>query len=264
MKLSAPIHVLKAQAKALKREQSLTMIAALDLVAAREGYSSWSLLHTKNSDPFPTKYDELLGFFNEGDLVVIGARPNMGKTSFSIGLLVQAVQRRVARNYYFTLAEVHRDVAGRIANYDESIGENNDFLELDYSNDISADYIIAKAEKNISKGSLIVVDYLQLLDEKRVNPPLQDQIEKLKRFAKEKSCIIIFISQIKREVEGLRDSRPTLKDIRLPNKLDLKLMNKVLLLYRARKDDSEVDVMFYRPKEHQFRVGWDSDKIKFY
>lgn len=263
MKLSSPIHVLKSQAKQLKSGQLISMAQALKQVANREGYGSWSLLQSKNSNPFPDSYDEVLEFFNKGDLVLIGARPSMGKTSFSIGLFVQAIQKRQAKNYYFSLAEVHRDVAGRMAIYDENLGSNNEFFELDYSNEINADYIIQKTATTISNGSLIIVDYLQLLDEKRSNPPLQGQVEKLKQFAKERGCIVIFISQVRREVENQIDKKPTLSDIRLPNPLDLKLINKVILLFRELKDSKEVNVLFYRPKEHQFKVKWDREKTKF-
>ncbi len=170
MKLSAPIHVLKSEAKSIKKSESLSMIDALNRVALREGYSSWSLLQSKNSSPHPNTYSEILDYFKEGDLVLIGARPRMGKTSFTIGLLVQAIQRKFAPNYLFTLAEVKKDIANRIAIYDESIGNLGDHFEhvgIDYSNDICADYIIDKTKSSIAKHSLIVVDYLQLLDEKR-------------------------------------------------------------------------------------------------
>lgn len=266
MKLSSPIHVLKSQAKDLKRRESLSMSEALDKIAKREGYNSWSLLSLKNTNPFPTKYKEILDFFNEGDLVLIGARPNMGKTSFTIGLFVQAIQKKRAPNYYFTLSEVHRDIAGRIAIYDENIGNLNEhlgFVGVDYSNDICAEYIIERTRPTISKGSVIVVDYLQMLDEKRVNPPLQTQVEELKKYAREVGCIIIFISQVRREVENQFDSTPSIFDIRLPNPLDLKLFNKILLLYRDRKDSEEVQVNFWQPSEHRLKVKWDPKRIKF-
>lgn len=263
MKLSAPIHVLKSQAQLLRKEKSITNTEALDLIAKREGYNSWSLLQSKKEEMFPTSYDEILDFFNPGDIVLIGARPGKGKTVFTIGLLVQAIQKKQAPNYCFSLSEIHKDIAGRITSYDESIGENNKYIVLDYSNEISADYIIEKTKNTISKNSVIVIDYLQLLDEKRSNPTLQEQVFKLKNYAKEKECIVIFISQLKRELEYRTDKRPVMDDIRLPNPLELKFFNKIILLHKGDKEERMVDVLFYRPKEFAFKVGWDQS-LKFH
>jgi replicative DNA helicase len=263
MKLSAPIHVLKTQAQLLKKEKGITNTEALDLIAKREGFDSWSLLQSKKDDMFPKSYDEILGFFNPGDIVLIGARPSKGKTVFTMGLFVQAIQKASAKNFCFSLAEVHKDIAKRMAVYDESIGEKNKFFELDYSNNISADYIIEKTKNSVTKNSLIIIDYLQLLDEKRTNPPLQVQVEKLKNFAREKECVVIFISQLDRALENKADKRPTMDDIRLPNPLELKFFNKIMLLHKQDEKTSIVDVLFYRPKEFSFKVGWDQS-LKFY
>lgn len=263
MKLSAPIHVLKTQAQLLKKERGITNTEALDLIAKREGFDSWSLLQSKKDDMFPKSYDEILGFFNPGDIVLIGARPSKGKTVFTMGLFVQSIQKASTKNFCFSLAEVHKDIAKRMALYDESIGDKNNFFELDYSNNISADYIIEKTKNAVTKNSLIVVDYLQLLDEKRTNPPLQVQVEKLKNFAREKECVVIFISQLDRALENKVDKKPTMDDIRLPNPLELKFFNKIMLLHKEDEATSVVDVLFYRPKEFSFKVGWDQS-LKFY
>lgn len=264
MKLSAPIHVLKSKAKALKKSESISMADALNKIANQEGFSTWSLLQSKLEEIFPNSYEEILDFCNGGDLILIGARPGYGKTSFTIGLFVKAIKQKRKKSYYFTLAETHKDVAGRMAIYDESIGQNNDIFELNYSNDICADYIIEKTKDGIQANSLIIIDYLQLLDEKRVNPPLQDQVEKLKNYAKEKRCIIIFLSQVNRELEYKNDRRPTKEDIRLPNPLDTKLLNKTIFLFRERDDFKEVEVSISSKVSHVFKIGWDKNKIKFY
>jgi replicative DNA helicase len=263
IKLSAPIHVLKIQAQELKKEKGITNTEALDLIAKREGFNSWALLQSKKDDMFPKSYAEVLGFFNPGDIVLIGARPSKGKTMFTMGLLVQAIQKKSAKNYCFSLSEINKNIELRMATYDESIGQKKTFFELDYSNDISADYIIEKTKKTISKNSLIVVDYLQLLDEKRSNPPLQVQVEKLKNYAKEKECIVVFISQVDREVESRADKKPLLEDVRLPNPLELKFFNKIIMLHKSDEKSKLVDVLFYRPKEFSFKVEWD-DNFKFH
>lgn len=263
MKLSLPIFVLKNQAKTLKRCQSISMIEALNKIAEGEGYSSWSLLKSKYSSSLPCDYNEVLDYFNDGDLVLIGARPGTGKTSFTIGFFIQAIQRKLAMNYFFTLSEVKKGVVGRMEMYDKSIDRFDQFFSLNYSNKINADYIIKSTEEGISRGSLIVVDYLQLLDEKRVNPPLQKQIEELKKYAREKGCIIIFISQLDREVENRSNKEPSIDDVRLPNPLDLSLMNKIILLYREEKDSGCGKVIVCRPKEHCFNIQFNKTKLLF-
>lgn len=266
MKLSAPIHVLKSQAQLLRKEKAITLTSALDLIAKREGYNSWSLLQSKKEEMFPTSYDEILDFFNPGDIVLVGARPGKGKTMFTIGLFVQAIQKKLAPNYIFSLSEIPKDIAGRMGIYDESMIKNNDYIGyvgLDYSNEISADHIIEKTKYTISKKSVIVVDYLQLLDEKRSNPTLQEQVLKLKNYAKEKESIVIFISQLNRELEYRDDKKPVMDDIRLPNPLELKFFNKIILLHKDESNPHMVDVLFYRPKEFTFKVGWDKN-LKFH
>lgn len=263
MKLSAPIHVLKGQAQLLKKEKAITNTEALDLIAKREGFDSWSLLQSKKDDMFPKSYDEILGFFNPGDIVLIGARPSKGKTVFTMGLFVQSIHKTSAMNFCFSLEGAHKDIAKTMAIYDESIGDKNKFFQLDYSNDISADYIIEKIKNSVTKNSLIVIDDLQLLDEKRTNPPLQVQVEKLKNFAREKECVVVFISQLDRALENKSDKKPTMDDIRLQNPLEFKFFNKIMLLHKEDEASSDVNVLFYRPKEFSFKVGWDQSS-KFY
>lgn len=252
MSISQPVHKLKSHAKKLKQEKSISMTDALNLVAQKEGYSSWSLLMSKLK--LPENDREILNYLNPGDLVIIGARPGVGKTSFSIGQLVQAIQAAQAKHFYFSLAEVHRDVAGRMALYDQNIGYNEKKFLLDYSDNISAEYIINRTS-DIEKGSLVFVDYLQLLDEKRTNPELQIQIEQLKDYAVKTGAIFIFISQVDREVEYRIDKKPQLEDIRLPNPLDLKLFNKIILLHKEKANQIKAEVCFLRPKEFSFMAN---------
>lgn len=264
MKLSAPVHVLKNQAKNLKKSEGISLNRALDLIAQKEGFNSWSLLAKKSLGIYPKRYEDLLGFLNPGDLVVVAARPGYGKTSFTIGLFVKAIQEKRSVSFFFSLSETHMDVARRISVYDETIGQDDSVFRLDYSNEISADYIIERTQKEISKNSVIIVDYLQLLDEKRTNPPVQEQVEKLKAYAKQKGCIIIFLSQVKREIEYRNDKSPTLDDLRLPNPLDVKLFNKGILLYRKSFEAEEVTVTIECGRKHQFQICWDQTKARFY
>lgn len=263
MKLSAPIHVLKMQARELKKEKSITMVKALNLIANREGFNSWSLLQNKAGELLPNSFDELFDYLNPGDLILIGGRPGMRKTSLSIGLFVKAIKKNIAKNYFFTLSEVHKDIAGRIALYDENIGSMNENFELDYSNDICADYIINKIGNDVTKNSLIIIDYLQLLDQKRTNDPLQVQVEKLKEFVKKTGCIIVFLSQLNRNVEDRANKYPILEDILLPNPVELSLINKIVLLYIDLTIKTEAEIILLKPRQHKFFSKLVKDTIAF-
>ena len=76
MKLSAPIFLLKRQARAVSREEGIALSKALDRIARAEGFSSWSLLAARASvTPASSK---LLAQLAPGDLVLLGARPGHG------------------------------------------------------------------------------------------------------------------------------------------------------------------------------------------
>jgi len=244
MKLSAPIHILKSRAKELKRTKSITMTEALNLISQGEGYSSWSLLQSKSESITPRSKEEILEYLNPGDLMLIGARPGSGKTTLALEILVQATSENI-RSYFFSLEYTHHDAANRINQLNADIGADHPLLTLDFSDDISSSYIKARTRNNLSNGSLIVIDYLQLLDQKRSNPEVQLQVEELKEFAKEQQCIILFLSQIDRSFENKRDVLPSLNDVRAPNPLDLSLFNKVMFLHEGKK-------VFTRPDNFEF------------
>lgn len=79
-------------------------------------------------------------------------------------------------------------------------------------------------------GTLIVIDYLQLLDQKREEPPLTDQVETLRDLARRRGLIMVFISQIARSYEISTKPFPDMTDLRLPNPLDLTLFDKSCFL----------------------------------
>ena len=105
-------------------------------------------------------------------------------------------------------------------------------FDVDCSDAISADYI-AKRMAAAPRGSLVVVDYLQLLDQRRKNSALTVQVRALKSFARDKGLIVVFVSQIDRSYDPSIKPCPDLDDVRLPNPLDLKLFDKTCFLNQA-------------------------------
>ena len=90
MKLSAPIHVLRAQAKRLKTEQNLSLTTAQNTIAKREGYASWSQLIARQTKLKPETISELKNYLNNGDLILLGARPRLGKVRLAARLIAEA------------------------------------------------------------------------------------------------------------------------------------------------------------------------------
>ena len=233
MKLSAPIHILKSRAKSLKKERGITLSEALNEVAKSEGFNSWSLLQSKAQELFLKRKEDVLGFLNPGDLMLIAARPGLGKTSFTLEILVQAMKEG-RKCYFFSLEYRLKDIAARLADIDESVGHYNENLKFDFSDDISSHYIKDATQQESESGFIIAIDYLQLLDQKRSNPELQVQVKELKEYAKSKGCIILFISQVDRSFEDSARKSPLLKDVRMPNPVDLELFNKNIFLHNGK------------------------------
>jgi replicative DNA helicase len=225
MRLSAPIYQLRRKAKLLSREARIPLHEALDRIAVQEGFAGWSLLVARASAAPASK---LFARLSPGDLVLVGARPGHGKTLMSLGLAVEAMKAGNSA-VFFTLEYIEEDVLDRL----RAIGvEPVDFdsrFEFDNSDDISADYIVKKLA-DAPRGTLVVIDYLQLLDQKRENPELMHQVRTLQSFARAKGLILVFISQIDRSYDTSTKPFPDLEDVRLPNPLDLTLFSKTCFL----------------------------------
>jgi replicative DNA helicase len=230
MKLSAPIYILKQQAKALARKEKFPLHQALDRIANREGFNAWSQLAARLNSDEPSA--ALLSQLNRGDLVLLGARPGQGKTLLAIGLAIESMARG-NRSAFFTLEFTEADVARCFAVLNKDINSFRDRFLLDDSDRISASYIVARLT-SAPPNMLVVIDYLQLLDQKRDNPSAMEQVAELKRFAREHQLIIVCLSQIDRRFDPESKSCPRLADVRLPNPLDLSLFDKACFLNGGR------------------------------
>lgn len=229
MKLSAPVYHLKRQAKRMARQEGVPLHQALDHIATQEGFDSWSLLAAKTSKTVSPH--ELFSRLNSGDLVLVGARPGHGKTLLSLELTVEAMKAG-RRGAFFSL----ESTLGDIVNSFRAIGADwtkfNALFDFDNSDAISASYIIKKLA-SAPRGTFVVVDYLQILDQKREKPELAVQIRALRAFARERGLIIAFISQIDRSFDPVKKSCPDLEDVRMPNPLDLSVFDKACFLHNG-------------------------------
>ena len=229
MNVSAPIHQLKRKARLISRAERIPLHAALDRIAAEEGYRSWSLLVAKQ--PGMASVRALWPQLEPGDLVLIAGRPGQGKTLAGLALLAEAM-RAGRRGVFLTLEYTPADVLSRLRALNIELNEFVGLFDCDCSDAISADYIVARLAE-APRGTVAVIDYLQLLDQRRDTPELALQVRALKAFARERGLILIFLSQVDRSYEGSGRPFPEIADIRLPNPLDLSLFDRTCFVNRG-------------------------------
>jgi replicative DNA helicase len=230
MKFSAPIYILKQRAKTFSRKEKVPLHDALDRIAKQEGFGSWSLLaSTRKADEANSRLSSQL---RPGELMLLAARPGQGKTLLSLGLAVEWMARG-HRAAFFTLEFTRADVVRCFDILDKDIKDFDGLFAIDDSDGINADYIIAQSS-SAPPNVLIVVDYLQSLDQRRDTPSIMDQVVQLKRFARQRQAVIVCLSQVHRSYDPATKPFPALTDIRLPNPLDLKLFDKACFLNQGK------------------------------
>ena len=230
MPLSAPVFALKRQARVLSRNEKIRLNEALDRIAAREGFRSWSHLAARSAAK-PTARD-VLGRLEPGSLALIGGRPGQGKTLLGLELAIESLSLgRCAA--FFTLEFTRADAVRHLVALGADASGIDGRLTIDDSDRICADYVIGRLG-SMPAHTLVVIDYLQLLDQRRENPPLPDQVAALKRFARVNESIVVCLSQIDRRYDPDAKPYPDIEDVRLPNPMDLQVFDKACFLSRGR------------------------------
>lgn len=242
MKTSAPIHELKSKAKLLKKQHNLSLCKAQNQLARMEGYQNWPHLMSANSKTIETM-KQVCDFFQPGDLILLAAIPKIHKTRIA-GRFLKHFHQANEASFYFSLCETRTTVSKRLADIFNL--EEVPTVSIFDEEDMNAERIIHLLSKDSHslEGSFCVVDYLQLLDQKRSNPDLANQVRTLGQFAKEKQCYFLFLSQLNRNCQN-SNKFPEWKDIRLPNPIDSSAFNKILFLHTV---DSKKVLHSSRPR----------------
>ncbi|WP_067334505.1 DNA helicase [Stappia indica] len=229
MQLSAPLYRLKREARLLSREAGIPLAAALDRIAAREGHAHWSLLAQRAAERSPAAL--IHPRLRPGEMILVAARPGQGKTLLALELAVEAMKAG-NRAAVFTLEYVEREVEARLERLGVR-GQFKDLLALDCSDEICSARITGRLQ-GCAPGTLAVIDYLQILDQRRDTPDLQTQVAELAAFARRSGAVLVFVSQVDRTFDPALKPLPDLADLRLPNPLDLSLFDRAVFLQVGR------------------------------
>jgi hypothetical protein len=224
MRLSAPIYQLKRRAKLLAREKNIPLHQAQDHVATEDGFTAWSLLASRFAES--AEASALLPELADGDVLLIGARPGQGKRRLGLQLLFDAA-REGRRSVFFALEYTEREAMERLRALAGHLP--GAIPEIVTTDEISADFIVRHLAGS-PKGTVAVIDYLQILDQQRQKPPLSKQMRVLQAFSHSTGIILGFISQIDRSYAPERASVPGIADIRLPNPIPPGIFSKACFL----------------------------------
>lgn len=213
--------------------------------------------------------DKKTNGWQKGDLIILAARPGMGKTAFALNLLVNAAmdRRSPTPGVIFTLEMGAEQLAGRILSsmaripHDkmrsgdlserqltqmyETVGTLKDLpIFIDETPSISISELSRKCRQLKHEHGLgfILIDYLQLMSgssNSKISNREQEISEisrRLKALARELECPVIALSQLNRAVEQRADKRPMLSDLRESGAIEQDA-DIIIFLYRQRYYD---------------------------
>ena len=213
--------------------------------------------------------DALTGGFQRSDLIILAARPSMGKTAFALGITHGAALLHGKSIGIFSLEMSAEQLAYRLLSTETGIDshrlrlgqvDDHEWERLSralgrlseakiYIDDTAAAGIMevrSKARRLLAEQGLdmLVVDYLQLMSAGRRNDNRVQEIAEISRglkgLARELNIPIIALSQLSRAVETRSDHRPMLSDLRESGSIEQDA-DLVMFIYREDKYEEETD-----------------------
>ena len=230
--------------------------------------------------------DEITSGFQKSDLILIAARPSMGKTALGLNIAQNAAFRDKRTVAFFSLEMSCEQLIMRVISSETEVnskriklGTQTDAewkkitllnsavkqsdieLYIDDTSGIAVGEVRSKLRKlKASKGlDIVVIDYMQLMTTTQRTENRQQEISaisrELKGLAKELDCPVVALSQLSRSPESRGDRRPILSDLRESGAIEQDA-DVVIMLYRdsyyhsdSENDDTELIIAKHRNGE---------------
>lgn len=216
-----------------------------------------------------TALDKLTSGFNSSDLIIVAARPAMGKTAFCLNIAQYASVKKKQPVAVFSLEMGKEQLVTRMLCAEAMVDQQkvrtgnldeNDWqkltraagplsqapLYIDDSAGVNVMEMRAKCRRLKSEHGLamIVIDYLQLMQGSRRTENRQQEISEisrsLKNLARELEVPIIALSQLSRAVESRQDKKPMMSDLRESGSLEQDA-DMVMFIYRDEYYNPDTD-----------------------
>jgi replicative DNA helicase len=238
----------KAILEVSQRKRSTAFQSIKDILV--EAYDNIEMLHNRKGDVtgIPTGFielDRMTAGFQKNDLIIVAARPSVGKTAFALNIAQNVATKTNENVAIFSLemgaqqlvmrmlcAEGNIDAqrlrTGKLAEEDwqkltmAMASLSNAGIYIDDTPGIRVNEIRSKCRRlKQEKGlGMVLIDYLQLIQGSRTgrNENRQQEVSEisrsLKAIARELEVPVIALSQLSRGVESRQDKRPMMSDIR--------------------------------------------------
>lgn len=209
--------------------------------------------------------DRKIGGLNKSDLILIAARPGMGKTSFALNIAVNVAlkKRRVA---ILSLEMSSEQITSRILSCEALVESNRlrsgSLEEADWVKLVQTAQVLSGAQifiddtagitvsemkaklRRLHDVDLVIIDYLQLMSSgKRTDNRVQEVSEmtrNLKLMARELDVPVVVLSQLSRATESRTGHRPMLSDLRESGSIE---------------QDADIVMFLYRESYYQLQEG---------
>ncbi|MDD2730538.1 MAG: replicative DNA helicase [Candidatus Portnoybacteria bacterium] len=211
--------------------------------------------------------DNILSGLQKSDLVILAARPSLGKTALALDIARHVAIKEKSPVGIFSLEMSKHDVVDRLLTAEANIdlwrlrtgrlsyeGADNDFVRLQEAGAALAEspiFIDDAASPSVMQMrtmgrrlqaehglGLIIVDYLQLIQPRTPSESMVQQVTEisrsLKSLARELECPVLALSQLSRAVEGRPDQVPRLADLRESGSIEQDA-DVVMFIYREDK-----------------------------